>query len=308
MKELNAIEVTNLVKHYRDVKAVDDISFNIKQGTICGILGPNGSGKTTTIKCICNLIVPDKGEIKLLGKDHHEAYKYISALFEGNRNLYWRLTPRENLRYFAGLRGLGGKKLENQIDELLELFNLQNKRNVMVNNLSRGMQQKVAIAMTLICNTEIVLLDEPTLGLDVQTTIEIKNILRSIAKDMHKTILLSSHDMHLVQDVCEEVIVLNKGKIVVQDKVSNLLDMFSRMTYEIVLTEKISDELKMELKSYNNRFDIINDSIIELDLSSYDDIFPLIDYFKEKDITIKEFKQKEVNFERIYLEYTKEVN
>ncbi|NLC95909.1 MAG: ATP-binding cassette domain-containing protein, partial [Bacilli bacterium] len=72
---MNAIEVTNLVKHYRDVKAVDDISFNIKQGTICGILGPNGSGKTTTIKCICNLIVPDKGEIKLLGKDHHEAYK-----------------------------------------------------------------------------------------------------------------------------------------------------------------------------------------------------------------------------------------
>jgi len=305
---LNAIEVTNLVKHYRDVKAVDDISFTIKEGTICGILGPNGSGKTTTIKCICNIIIPDQGEIKLLGKDHHQAYKYISTLFEGNRNLYWRLTPRENLRYFAGLRGLGGRKLENQIDELLERFNLQSKRNVVVNNLSRGMQQKVAIAMTLISNTDIVLLDEPTLGLDVQTTVEIKNILRSISKDMKKTVLLSSHDMHLVQDVCEEVIVINKGKVVVQDRVSNLLDMFSRMTYEIVFLEHLTEELKDELQSFNNKFYLINDSKIELDLASYDEIYSLVDYFKEKNLTIKEFKQKEVNFERIYLEYTKEVN
>lgn len=308
MISLNAIEVTNLVKHYRDVKAVDDISFTIKEGTICGILGPNGSGKTTTIKCICNIIIPDQGEIKLLGKDHHQAYKYISTLFEGNRNLYWRLTPRENLRYFAGLRGLGGRKLENQIDELLERFNLQSKRNVVVNNLSRGMQQKVAIAMTLISNTDIVLLDEPTLGLDVQTTVEIKNILRSISKDMKKTVLLSSHDMHLVQDVCEEVIVINKGKVVVQDRVSNLLDMFSRMTYEIVFLEHLTEELKDELQSFNNKFYLINDSKIELDLASYDEIYSLVDYFKEKNLTIKEFKQKEVNFERIYLEYTKEVN
>lgn len=305
---MNAIEVTNLVKHYRDVKAVDDISFTIKEGTICGILGPNGSGKTTTIKCICNIIIPDQGEIKLLGKDHHQAYKYISTLFEGNRNLYWRLTLRENLRYFAGLRGLGGRKLENQIDELLERFNLQSKRNVVVNNLSRGMQQKVAIAMTLISNTDIVLLDEPTLGLDVQTTVEIKNILRSISKDMKKTVLLSSHDMHLVQDVCEEVIVINKGKVVVQDRVSNLLDMFSRMTYEIVFLEHLTEELKDELQSFNNKFYLINDSKIELDLASYDEIYSLVDYFKEKNLTIKEFKQKEINFERIYLEYTKEVN
>ncbi|NLG81073.1 MAG: ABC transporter ATP-binding protein [Bacilli bacterium] len=305
---MNAIEVTNLVKHYRDVKAVDDISFTIKEGTICGILGPNGSGKTTTIKCICNIIIPDQGEIKLLGKDHYQAYKYISTLFEGNRNLYWRLTPRENLRYFAGLRGLGGRKLENQIDELLERFNLQSKRNVVVNNLSRGMQQKVAIAMTLISNTDIVLLDEPTLGLDVQTTVEIKNILRSISKDMKKTVLLSSHDMHLVQDVCEEVIVINKGKVVVQDRVSNLLDMFSRMTYEIVFLEHLTEELKDELQSFNNKFYLINDSKIELDLASYDEIYSLVDYFKEKNLTIKEFKQKEINFERIYLEYTKEVN
>ena len=164
---MDAVEVINLTKYYETVKAADDISFSVKKGSICGILGPNGSGKTTTIKSICNLIIPDNGKIKICGKDNKKSANRISAMFEGNRNLYWRLTPRENLRYFAGIRGLGGKKLESDIDMLLDRFNLSDKKNVMVNNLSRGMQQKVAIAMTLICNTDVVLLDEPTLGLDV---------------------------------------------------------------------------------------------------------------------------------------------
>lgn len=164
---MDAVEVINLTKHYETVKAVDDISFSVKKGSICGILGPNGSGKTTTIKSICNLIIPDNGEIKICGKDNKKSTNRISAMFEGNRNIYWRLTPRENLRYFAGIRGLEGKRLENDIDMLLERFNLTDKKNVMVNNLSRGMQQKVAIAMTLICNTDVILMDEPTLGLDV---------------------------------------------------------------------------------------------------------------------------------------------
>ena len=164
---MDAIEVIHLTKHYGTVKAVDDISFSVKKGSICGILGPNGSGKTTTIKSICNLVIPDNGNIKICGKDNKKSANRISAVFEGTRNLYWRLTPRENLRYFAGIRGLGGKRLEKDIDRLLDKFNLTDKKNVVVNNLSRGMQQKVAVAMTLICNTDVVLLDEPTLGLDV---------------------------------------------------------------------------------------------------------------------------------------------
>jgi len=172
---LKAIEVNNLVKKYGKFTAVDNISFSVEEGSICAILGPNGSGKTTTIKSICNLLIPDDGKIKLFGKDNKKSIDKISAMFEGTRNLYWRLTPRENLRYFAGIRGLGGKNIEKLIDELLERFNLTDKRNVMVNNLSRGMQQKVAIAMTLVCNTDVVLLDEPTLGLDVESFMDIKN-------------------------------------------------------------------------------------------------------------------------------------
>ena len=201
MSKIQAIEVNNLTKHYGKVKAVDGISFAVEKGSICGILGPNGSGKTTTIKSICNLIIPDNGDIKIFGEDNKNSTEHISAVFEGNRNLYWRLTPKENLRYFAGIRGLGGKNIEKNIDELLEKFNLSQKKNVMVNNLSRGMQQKIAIAMTLICDTEVILLDEPTLGLDVQSYLDIKNILKDIALTMDKTILLSTHNMDLVQGI-----------------------------------------------------------------------------------------------------------
>ena len=236
-EKVDAVEVINLTKHYGIVKAVDDITFSVKKGSICGILGPNGSGKTTTIKSICNLIIPDSGEIKICGEDNKKSTNRISAVFEGNRNLYWRLTPRENLRYFAGIRGLGGKRLEKEIDKLLDKFNLADKKNVMVNNLSRGMQQKVAIAMTLICNTDVILMDEPTLGLDVQSHLDIKNILMDISSDLNKTILLSNHDMNLVQAICDDVVILNKGKIVAMNNVQNLLNMFKTMTYRGTLEQ-----------------------------------------------------------------------
>ena len=299
---MKAIEVNNLVKKYGKFTAVDNISFSVEEGSICAILGPNGSGKTTTIKSICNLLIPDEGKIKLFSKDNKKSIDKISAMFEGTRNLYWRLTPRENLRYFAGIRGLGGKNIEKLIDELLERFNLTDKRNVMVNNLSRGMQQKVAIAMTLICNTDVVLLDEPTLGLDIESFMDIKNILRNITVDMKKTILLSTHDMSLVEDVCTDVVVLNKGKIVVQDTMVNVLDMFRSMTYEVVLTKGISDEDKNYLLKSGYDFHFTNnDSVLEIDIANSNEIYNVIDVLKEKQILIKEIKQKDIDFERVYL-------
>lgn len=302
---MEAIEVSNLTKNYGKVKAVDDISFKIEEGKICGILGPNGSGKTTTIKSICNLIIPDEGDIKIFGRDNKKPTEHISALFEGSRNLYWRLTPRENLRYFAGIRGLGGRRIERKIDELLDSFNLSDKKDVMINNLSRGMQQKVAIAMTLICDTEIILLDEPTLGLDVQSYIEIKDMLADIVSDMNKTILLSTHNMNLVQDVCDDVIILNNGRIVAKDSVEVLMDIFKSKTYEIVLAQNLSKEDKEYLLNSGYDFYFINNgSKIEIDIFKLNEIYEIIEKLKEKDILIKEIKQKDNNFERIYLNIT----
>lgn len=304
---MEAIEVSNLTKKYGKVKAVDNISFSVKKGSICGILGPNGSGKTTTIKSICNLIIPDEGNIRIFGNDNKKSTDRISALFEGTRNLYWRLTPRENLRYFAGIRGLGGRNLDKEIDTLLNRFNLSDKKDVMVNKLSRGMQQKVAIAMTLICNTDVILLDEPTLGLDVQSHFDIKNILIDIIHDLDKTILLSTHNMNLVQDICNDVVIVSKGKIVAKDSVKNLFDMFKTMTYEIKLVELISEENRNYISKLDYDFYFINGgSRLEVDIFDIEDIYKIIDELKNGNIFIKEIKQKDINFERIYLSLTNE--
>jgi len=304
---MKAIEVMNISKKYNEVQAIKDISFSVEKGSICAILGPNGSGKTTTIKSICNLIMPDQGEIKIMGKSNRKASKHIAALFEGTRNLYWRLTPKENLKYFAGIRGLGGKKIDEEIDMLLDKFNLSDKKNVTVNELSRGMKQKVAIAMTMICNTDIILLDEPTLGLDVQSFIEIKEILLDLAKNMNKTILLSTHDMSLVQDVCEKVIIINKGHIIAKDSMGNLMDMFKSKTYEVRVQDTQAVVLMENYSQSKFEFFASKDvNILEVDIHNPEDIYEITELFMSKDILIEEIKLKEVNFERVYLDLTRE--
>jgi ABC-2 type transport system ATP-binding protein len=305
--KLESIEVINLSKQFGNTKAVDDISFIVEKGSICGILGPNGSGKTTTIKSICNLVIPDSGEIKIFGNSNKKSLNRISALFEGTRNLYWKLTPRENLRYFCGIRGIGGKNIEKEINFLLDRFNLTDKKDITVNNLSRGMQQKVAIAMTLIVNTDIILLDEPTLGLDVQSHVDIKNILEEISSELNKTILLSTHDMNLVQSICRDVVVINKGKLVANEKVKKLLDMFKTKSYEIELYENISNEKKESLLNLNHDLYFINGGTkIEVDITDFQDVYKIMEVLKNINILIKEIKQKDVNFERVYLSLTEE--
>lgn len=302
---MKAIEINNLVKYFGKTKAVDDISFSVEEGSITAILGPNGSGKTTTIKSICNIIIPDGGSIMINGKSNKKSIDSIAALFEGTRNLYWRLTPAENLRYFAGIRGLGGKKIDKKIDELLERFNLMDKKKTLVNNLSRGMQQKVAIAMTLICDTDIVILDEPTLGLDVESCMDIKDVLRGISEDMKKTVLLSTHDMHLVQDVCKDVVIINKGKIIAHDAMDNLLGMFRNMTYEFILNESLTDDNISNLSAAGHELYFINNNtVIETDISDSQLIYDIVDLLKSNNLLIKEIKQSDINFERVYLNLT----
>lgn len=300
---MKAIEVKGITKHYLEKTAVNKVSFSVDKGSICAILGPNGSGKTTTIKSICNLIVPDEGEITIFGKPNKKAAKHISAVFEGTRNLYWRLTPSENLRYFAGLRGLGGKEIEREIETLLKGFNLWDKKDVTVNKLSRGMKQKAAIAMTLICGTDIIMLDEPTLGLDLESFRDIKEVLKSLVKNSHRTVLLSTHDMSLVEDVCDQVIILNEGEVVAKESMEDLMEMFSSKTYEIYLEEPITDPSDLNFLDYKF-YQGESDECIEVDLQDYEDVYKIVDRLKNKDLQLREIKQKEVNFERIYMTLT----
>ncbi|RDW17578.1 ABC transporter ATP-binding protein [Oceanobacillus arenosus] len=312
------IEVQNLKKSYRKRKskeyihAVTDVSFKVNRGEIVGLLGPNGAGKTTTIKMICGLLIPDSGTITINGINNQEkrlkALRHISAVLEGNRNLYWRLTVRENLEYFAGNRGASKKEVTRQVDELLEKFRLQEKASELVNRLSRGMQQKLAIAVAMLADSDVILLDEPTLGLDVETSYEVRDLLRSIATDYNRTIIISSHDMDVIQDICERTVIINGGKIVTDDRVENLLRLFEVRAYTITLGEQLSDKqqklLNLMFPEAEYKADTIQ-STVEVDLEKSEAIYDLFDIFKQEETPVESIDRKSINFEQIFMKIVK---
>ena len=189
------------------VLAVDDVSLTVEQGSIVGLLGPNGAGKTTLIKCALGIVLPDAGSVQVFGVDVGDggraAYADVDAMLEGARNDYWRLTVRENLRYFATIRGIDPDSVADRHDRLLKRLELADKADTAVRDLSRGMKQKVSLASVLAGGAELVFLDEPTLGLDVESSRTLRRELKRLAREEGLTIVVSSHDMAVVEDVCD---------------------------------------------------------------------------------------------------------
>lgn len=157
--------------------------------------------------------------------------QYVSAVLEGNRNIYWRLTVRENLQFFAGLHGVSSRSVRRRIDELIERFGLTEKEKSQARYLSRGMQQKLALACCLTKETPILILDEPTMGLDVESSSELRELVAKLGRKEKKTVLLSSHNMNLVKNVCERVIIISRGRIIADNRIENLIDIFEVQAY-----------------------------------------------------------------------------
>ena len=307
------VRVSNLTKVYnarrrQRVVAVDDVSFTVARGEVVGLLGPNGAGKTTTIKCMCTLIRPTGGQIEIGGADvlRHpsRALRNIAAVLEGNRNVYWRLSPRENLEFFSGLQGIATHTVRPYIGELIERFRLQNKAHVPARMLSRGMQQKLAVACALVKRTEILLLDEPTLGLDVETSRELRHALKEMAHNGHRTILLSTHDMNVVQDVCDRVIIIHNGRVVTDDRVTNLLKLFRARAYRLRLESPLSAEQCRRLES---EFDLVqlhhteDKSEIEVELVRNEKLYQLMDILRDGGSVIESIHRQDPNLEEIFL-------
>lgn len=245
-----AIELQSLSKVYYNkdktatINAVDNINLKINKGEIFGFLGPNGAGKTTTIKMICNLITPSAGTIKLNGydvsKNKNLAMQSIGAVLEGSRNTHWQLSIKQNLSYFGQLKGAWGKKLDHKIEEILTDLDLCNKQNLIVNNLSRGTQQKVAIGCALIADPEILLLDEPTLGLDFYGAKNIESWLSQLAKKKNKTIVITTHQLDLAERLCSRIGIIFKGKILENKKTDDFLKIFENGDYKITVAGTVT--------------------------------------------------------------------
>lgn len=246
MQNGSAVKLHSVTKLFtrngEQIRAVDDLSLEIPRGKVFGLLGPNGAGKTTAIKMICTLISPSGGRIEVAGIDvarnPKSAVAHIGALLEGARNIYWALTPWQNLLYFGRLKGCGGAELKIRAEKLLRELELWDRRTAPVMQLSRGMQQKTAIACAIIADPEIILLDEPTLGLDTQATITMKAWINALSRQAGKTVILTSHQVDLIEELCDEVAIMRHGALLACEPVRNLLQVFSRDVYRIVAQGK----------------------------------------------------------------------
>jgi len=217
------IEISNLTKQYGRIRAVDDISFSVQQGEIVGFLGPNGAGKTTTMNILTGYIPSTAGVVKVGGfdvmEDPEKVKRQIGYLPE-QPPLYFDLTVLEYLTFVAELKKVQKNKRRQQVNDAMEMMRVEDHRNRLVKNLSKGYKQRVGFAQALIGEPELLILDEPTIGLDPRQIIEIRKVIKSLGKK--HTLILSSHILQEVSAVCERVIIINKGRIAAVDTPENL--------------------------------------------------------------------------------------
>jgi len=289
--------------------AVDDVSLSIERGAIVGLLGPNGAGKTTLVKSILGMVLPDEGEVHIDGIDARErpraAYSQVDALLEGARNDYWRLTVRENLRYFATVSGVDPDSVQARHDRLLERLDLADHADVAVRDLSRGMKQKVSLASVLAGGADVVFLDEPTLGLDVESARTLQTELRRLAADEGLTVVLSSHNMDVVETVCDRVVIMSDGRVIADDRVEALLG--GSDTHEIHVTSAdFDDDL---LATLGDQFALATverrdpGARIAVTVDS-DGLYALMATLRAHDVTLNRVRTVEPDLEDVFVDIT----
>ncbi|TMT87195.1 ABC transporter ATP-binding protein [Haloterrigena sp. H1] len=308
-----AVSVTGLRKRFGDgtesVIAVDDVSFDIETGSIVGLLGPNGAGKTTLIKSILGMVLPDEGSVRIGGVDVYErprdAYAHVDAMLEGARNDYWRLTVKENLRYFATISGVDPDSVRGRHERLLTQLGLAEKADVPVRELSRGMKQKVSLASVLAGGAEVVFLDEPTLGLDIESSRTLQRELRRLVEEEALTVVLSSHDMDVVETVCDRVLIMSNGGIIADDTVDALLSGSDLHSIEITsrdldsaivstLVERF-ETITVEPRERGHRVTVTTDS---------DGLYALFAHLRAEDVSLERVRTIEPDLEDVFVDLT----
>ena len=255
-----AIQIQNLVKRYKTVTAVNDISLDVYNGEIFGFLGPNGAGKTTTIKTLLGLIFPTSGQVTVLGKEAGDitVKEKISYLPE-SPYFYEHMSAREVVGFYGSLFGLSGAEKTKRVDMLLEQVGLQTDSRKPLRAFSKGMLQRVGIAQSLINDPKILFFDEPTSGLDPVAHRDIRNLILHL-KSEGRTIFLSSHQLSDVELVCDRVSILNQGKI---RRMGSVEDLIAGGNVEIIAENVASDDAKMALlKSMTSDIDVVGNKLI----------------------------------------------
>ena len=294
------IEVKNVTKKYGKAVAVDDISFEIKEGEIVGLLGPNGAGKSTTMNMLTGFIEQTEGEIIVDGynmlKKPKKAKKEIGYMPEGVP-LYMDLTVKEFVTYMAEIKKVNKKERKEKVEKIIEQTGLKDVEKKLVKNLSRGYKQRVSMAGALVGEPKILILDEPTVGLDPKQITEIRNLIKDLGKT--HTIILSSHILSEVSQICNKVIIINKGKIVAVDTPENLENKVSNNNMIYVTVEDKDNKIE-RIELIKNNEDGTKEYVIETakDTDIRKEIFAEL---AKENITIFEMKKADSTLEDAFM-------
>lgn len=277
-----SIEVVGVTKIYGQQKALDDVSFTINRGEIVGFLGPNGAGKSTMMKIICCYLPQSMGTVKVNGLDVKEesiqVRKKIGYLPEHNP-LYLEMYVKEYLEFVLGLYGKSENKKQ-KVSDIIELVGLKIEQNKKISALSKGYRQRVGLAQALIHQPEVLILDEPTTGLDPNQLVEIRNVIKSAGKE--KTVLFSTHIMQEVEAVCDRIIIISKGKIVADENKAGIKNLQStkKQIITVEFDKAVSESLLLKIMGVNNAT-LLSDNLWKLSSNSMDDLRPKIAKFAQ---------------------------
>lgn len=304
----NIIEIKNLTKSYNKKKAVDNLSFSVEEGKILGLLGPNGSGKTTTLNCILSLLKYDKGTIKILGKemnpDMYEIKRNIGVVFQ-DVAVFDDLTVYENIDYFCGLYIIDKSTRKKYINDAINLVGLQNFKKYYPKQLSGGLLRRLNIACGIAHKPKIIFLDEPTVAVDPQSR---NNILDGIKKlkESGDTIIYTTHYMEEVELICDNIIILDKGKLLAQgtlDELKKISNIEEKITVEVNdFDEKLIDKISDKKTVYEVKYE--NNLLIVTYTKGEDNLGKLTELLKEKNIKYNKIFSERPTLNDVFLELT----
>lgn len=298
---MNVIELHNVVKRYQQYTAVDHVSFSVPQGRIFGMLGPNGAGKTSTIRIITVITKADEGEIRFMGEPLSASHREQIGYMPEERGLYKKMKVGEHLLYLARLKGISKKEALQRIDNWYQKFEIGNWHNKKIEELSKGMQQKIQFIATVIHEPKLLILDEPFSGLDPVNT----NLIRDEIDQMHKngtTILFSTHRMEQVEQICEDIVLINKGKNVLEGTVSDIKNQFKENQFRFDYEGDLSNDLLEQVELISNQ----NGQLV-VKLPSNMDSNSFLRYLLDKNIHIVGFKEILPTLNEIFINVVKGV-
>ena len=307
---MRTIEVVDLTKYYGSFLAINGVSFEVKRGEIFGFLGPNGAGKTTTVRTITGVLRPSSGEIRVLGYDMLDEREKIKArermgIVPEMANPYVDLTAMQNLRLMGELYGMGKREIEKRSIELLKLFGLYEKRNVKVRAFSKGMRQRLILAMAMISDPELLILDEPTSGLDVISARLIKDVIRE-EKRKGKTIFMTTHNLVDANELCERIGIIRRGRLIAIDTPEKL----KQLVRGSVSVEVSFEPMKLDPSEIASatRVELMGDKVRVFTEDPDATVKELVHYAERKGLRIVSLKTLSPSLEDVFIKLVGEEN